>query len=122
MQQTAAVASRRSDFGTSCPEVSACDEILQGVFQRVEPVHEPVSDGRDAKGRNEERQHKEHHAAQRLAADEQDKGQQGQHHAAYMTQRRSHAIEKRHDGNEQGQRHHKGGGKDFENDHISYLP
>ena len=99
-----------------------CDEILQGVFQRVEPVHEPVSDGRDAKGRNEKRQYKEHHAAQRLAADEQDKGQQGQHHAAYMTQRRGHAIEKRHDGNEQGQRHHKGGGKDFENDHISYLP
>lgn len=95
--------SRRSDFGTSCPEVSACDEILQGVFQRVEPVHEPVSDGRDSKGRNEERQHKEHHAA-------------------YMTQGRSHAIEKRHDGNEQGQRHRKGGGKDFENDHISYLP
>ena len=79
---------------TSCPEVLACNKILQGVFQRVEPVHEPVSDSRDAKGRNEERQHKEHHAAQRLAAYEQDKGQQGQHHAAYMTQRRSHAVEK----------------------------
>ena len=47
---------RRSDFGTSCPKVSTCAEILQGVFQRVVPVHEPVSDGRDAKGRNEERQ------------------------------------------------------------------
>ena len=32
-----------------------CDEILQGVFQRAEPVHEPISDGRDAKGRNEKR-------------------------------------------------------------------
>ena len=30
-----------------------------------------------------------------------------------MTQRRSHAVEKRHDGNEQGQRHHKRGGKDL---------
>jgi hypothetical protein len=39
-----------------------------------------------------------------------------------MTQGKSHAIEKRHDVNEQGQRHHKWGGKDFENDHISYLP
>lgn len=116
------VSRRRFCFGTFCPEVSACDEILQGVFQRVKPVHEPVSDGRDSKGRNEECQHKEHHATQRPAADERDKGQQGQHHAAYMTQGRSHAIEKRHDGNEQGQRHRKGGGKDFENDHISYLP
>ena len=100
----------------SCPEVSTCDEILQGTFQRVEPVYKPVSDGWDAKGRNEERQNKKHYAAQCLTADEQDKGQQG-----YMTQRRSHAVEKRHDGNEQGQRHHKRGGKDFENDHISYL-
>ena len=64
----------------SCPEVSTCDEILQGVFQRVEPVHKPVSDGWDAKGRNEKCHHKEHHAAQRLAAYEQDKSQQGQHH------------------------------------------
>ena len=61
-------------------------------------------------------------AAQHLAADELDKGQQGQHHVAYMAQRRSHAVEKRHDGNEQGQRHHKGNDKDFENDYISYLP
>lgn len=37
-------------------KLSQSDEILQGVFQRVVPVHEPVSDGRDAKGRNEERQ------------------------------------------------------------------
>ena len=50
------ISRRRFSFGTFCPEVSTCDEILQGVFQRVVPVHEPVSDGRDAKGRNEERQ------------------------------------------------------------------
>ena len=101
---------------------SASNETLQGEFQRVEPVHEPVSDNWDAKGRNEKRHHKEHHAAQRLTSDEQDKSQQGQDHTAHMTQCRRHTIEERHDGNDRGQRHHKGGGKDFENDHINYLP
>lgn len=47
--------------------------------------HEPVSDGRDAKRENEKRQYKEHHVTQRLTADEQDRNQQGQLHAAHMT-------------------------------------
>ncbi|EQE41368.1 relaxase/Mobilization nuclease domain protein [Clostridioides difficile CD40] len=79
------------NFGTSCPKVSAGDEVPQGVVEGVEPRHQPVSDCRDAIGGNKERQHKEHHATQRLAADEQNKGQQGQHHAAYHTYRSRHA-------------------------------
>lgn len=75
--QTLVAASRHKDFEISYPEVLACDEILKNALQQVEPVHKPVSDGRNAKGRN-----KKHHATKCLAADEQNKGQ---HHTAYMT-------------------------------------
>ena len=119
---TAAVVSRRcSCFGTVCPEVSACDEIPQGEVGRVQLVHQPLSDGGNAKGRNEERKDEEHDPAHRLPADEQDQGEQRQHNAAHLTHGGRHAEQKCDHSGQQGQRHHHGGGKDFENDHSSYL-
>ena len=77
---TAAVVSRRRfSFGTFCPEVSAGDEIPQGKLGPVQLVHQPRSDGGNAKGRNEERKDEERDPAHRLPADEQDQGEQRQH-------------------------------------------
>lgn len=83
----------------------------------MEPVYEPVSNGRDAKGRN-----KEHPAAQHLSSDEQAKHQKGQApRNLYDTGPKPHSI-----GMTRWQRAASVppqiGGKDFENDHISYLP
>lgn len=47
-------------------------------------VHQPLSDGGNAKGRNEERKDEEHDPAHRLSADEQDQGEQRQHNAAQL--------------------------------------
>ena len=108
-------------FGTSCPEVSAGDEVPQGIVKGIEPLHQPVSDCRDAIGGNEKRQHKEHSPAQRLAADEQHHGQQGQHHTAHHAYCTSHTKQERHHGGQNSEHHHKEGGKDFENDHSGHL-
>ena len=89
---TAAVVSRRRfSFGTFCPEVSAGDKIPQGELGPVQLDHQPRSDGRNAKGRNEERKDEEHDAAHRLSADEQDQGEQRQHDAAQLTYGGCHA-------------------------------
>ena len=85
---------RRFSFGTFCPEVSAGDEIPQGKLGRVQLVHQPLSDGRNAKGRNEERKDEEHDSAHRLPADEQDQGEQRQHDAAQLTYGGRHAEQK----------------------------
>ena len=112
----------RRTSGQSVQKSSAAHKIPQSIFHPIQALQQPAPDGWEPEGRNQERQHKEHYAAQRLTTDEQDKSRQDQYYAAYMTQCRSYAVEKRHDGNEQDQSYHKGGGKDFENDHISYLP
>ena len=109
------------NFGTFCPKVSAGDEIPQGELDRVQLVHQPLSDSRNAKGRNEERKDEEHDPAHRLPADEQDQGEQHQHDAAQLTYGGCHAEQECDHSGQQGQRHHHGGGKDFENDHSSYL-
>ena len=115
------ISRRRFSFGTFCPEVSAGDEIPQGELGRVQLVHQPLSDGGNAKGRNEERKDEEHDPAHRLPADEQDQGEQRQHNAAQLAHGGRHAEQKCDHSGQQGQRHHHGGGKDFENDHSSYL-
>ena len=79
------------NFGTFCPEVSANDELPQGKLGRVQLVHQPLSDGGNAKGRNEERKDEEHDPAHRLPADEQDQGEQRQHDAAQLTHGGRHA-------------------------------
>lgn len=115
------VSRRRFSFGTFCPEVSAGDEIPQGELGRVQLVHQPLSDGGNAKGRNEERKDEEHNPARRLPTNEQDDGEQRQHNAAHLTHGGRHAEQECNHSGKQGQRHHYGGGKDFENDHSSYL-
>ena len=82
---------------------------------------QPLSDGGNAKGRNEERKDEEHNAAHRLPTNEQDQGEQRQHNAAQLTHGGCHAEQECDHSGQQGQRHHHGGGKDFENDHSSYL-
>ena len=109
------------NFGTFCPEVSANDEIPQGKLGRVQLVHQPLSDGGNAKGRNEERKDEEHNPAHRLPTDEQDQGEQRQHNAAQLAHGGHHAEQECDHSGQQGQRRHHGGGKDFENDHSSYL-
>ena len=108
-------------FGTSCPEISAGDEVPQGIVEGIEPLHQPVSDCRDAIGGNKERKGEEHHTAQLLAADKQHHGQQGQHHAAHHAYCTSHTKQERHHSGQNSEHHRKEGGKDFENDHSGYL-
>ena len=79
-------------------------------------IHQPLRDGRDAIGRDQKRKDKEHDPAQRLAADEQGHGKQGQHHTGHNENRSCHTEQKRHHGGQNGEHHHKGGGKDFQND------
>ena len=70
-------------LGTTCPEVSACDEAPQSKVEIVQLIHQPLRDGRDAMRRDQKRKDKEHDPAQRLAADEQGHGKQGQQHTGH---------------------------------------
>ena len=95
------VSRRRFSFGTFCPEVSAGDEIPQGKLGRVQLVHQPLSGGGNAKGRNEERKDEEHDPAHRLPADEQDQGEQRQHNLErppHLVQRPLALMERADDG------------------------
>jgi len=109
-------------LGTSCPEVSACDEAPQSIVEIVQLIHQPLRDGWDAIGRDQKGKDKEHDPAQRLAADEQGHSKQGQHHTGQNENGSCHAEQKRHHGGQNGEHHHKGGGKDFQNDHKRLPP
>ena len=86
------VSRRRFSFGTFCPEVSAGDEIPQGKLGPVQLVHQPRSDGGNAKGRNEERKDEERNPAHRLPADEQDQGEQRQNDLLIGQRRRGSGL------------------------------
>ena len=89
-------------LGTKCPEVSACDEAPQSKVETVQLIYQPLRDGRDAIGRDQKGKDKEHDPAQRLAADEQGHGKQGQHHTGHNENRSCHAEQKRHHGGQNG--------------------
>ena len=90
--------------------------------RRAKLIHQSLRDGRDAIGRDQKRKDKEHDPAQRLAADEQGHGKQGQHHAGHNENRSCHTEQKRHHGGQNGEHHHKGDGKDFQNDYKRLPP
>ena len=62
------------------------------------------------------------HGGGHFQRDGQHAREQRQHDAAQLAHGGRHAEQECDHSGQQGQRHHHGGGKDFENDHISYLP
>ena len=101
------------NFWTKCPEVSACHKIHRRILHTIKALHQPATQGREPKGRNQERQHEHGDAACGLPGQQAKDRQQGQAHTRHNAHSARHAGQKREHRHGEDQGQNKGGRDNF---------